>query len=288
MGVTERVFTSKQIAQYYDVSEDHYAYFWNLNKSHSLHYGFWDDTTKNFHQALWRINEVMSTQSAIQPGMKVLDAGCGVGGSVAWLAKFKQADVTGITLSEKQMRRANQHFQKLGIEKNARVQCADFTQTPFENNTFDIVWAIESVCHAADKADFIKEAFRILKPGGSLILCDFFTVQTPTAQGQKEMDAWAHGWAVPFFDKQSNFNQSLQSSGFQSIEWKDITPHIVKSAKRLYYSFFPGIVLSKLYNLFHPNVTEASKNNVWTAYYQYTTLKAGWWKYFMLHAKKPF
>ncbi|MES3039121.1 MAG: LuxR C-terminal-related transcriptional regulator, partial [Bdellovibrionota bacterium] len=47
--------SNKEVARYYDLSEVHYRLFWNLQESKSLHYGYWDSSTKNFHQALLNI-----------------------------------------------------------------------------------------------------------------------------------------------------------------------------------------------------------------------------------------
>lgn len=175
MGVTNsKSFSSKDIATYYDVSEDHYMYFWDLNQSHSLHYGYWDASTKTFREALANINTILADKAGIAPGDKVLDAGCGVGGSSIWLAKNKYAVVTGITLSQKQASRANAFAKQIGLEKHAVFEVQDYTNTTYDSESFDVVWAIESVCHAANKEDFIKEAYRLLKPGGQLILADFF------------------------------------------------------------------------------------------------------------------
>jgi tocopherol O-methyltransferase len=287
MGImNSKIFSSKDIATYYDVSEDHYMYFWDLNQSHALHYGYWDSTTKTFREALANINNVLSQKAGIREGMKILDAGCGIGGSSMWLAKHKQAQVIGITLSAKQAARANAHVKEIGLDSNVEFQVQDFTNTNFYDASFDIIWAIESVCHAANKEEFIKEAYRLLKPGGQLIMADFFIVKEGNAKDQREIDAWGHGWAVPFFEKKSVFSEMLARRGFNKVEMLDCTQHILKSAKRLYYAFFPGWVLSKMYNLIHRNTTEFSKNNVYTAYYQYKTLKKDLWKYYIVHAVK--
>lgn len=284
--MNSKTFSSKDIATYYDVSEDHYMYFWDLNQSHALHYGYWDATTKNFREALANINNVLSEKANISEGMKVLDAGCGIGGSSIWLAKNKQANVTGITLSAKQAARANAYVKENGLDNKAQFHVRDFTHTNYEDASFDVVWAIESVCHASNKEDFIKEAYRLLKPGGQLIMADFFIVKEGDAEDQREIDAWGHGWAVPFFEKQTIFSELLERNGFTSMQMEDSTQQIVKSAKRLYYAFFPGWLISKIYNLLHKNTTEFSKNNVYTAYYQYKTLKKGLWKYCIVHAVK--
>lgn len=284
--MNSKKFSSKDIATYYDVSEDHYMYFWDLNQSHALHYGYWDSTTKTFREALANINKILSEKAGIRKGMKILDAGCGIGGSSIWLAKHKQAQVIGITLSAKQAARANARVKEIGLDSNVEFQVQDFTNTNFYDASFDIIWAIESVCHAANKEEFIKEAYRLLKPGGQLIMADFFIVKEGNAKDQREIDAWGHGWAVPFFEKQSVFSEMLTQRGFNNVEMLDCTQHILKSAKRLYYAFFPGWVLSKMYNLIHRNTTEFSKNNVYTAYYQYKTLKKDLWKYYIVHAVK--
>ncbi len=287
MGLaTNKKFSSNDIARYYDVSEDHYIYFWDLNQSHALHYGYWDADTKTFREALENINKVLSEKAVITEGTKVLDAGCGVGGSSIWLAKNKKAVVTGITLSAKQAARANAYAHKIHLNEHVQFDVQDYTQTKFDAETFDVVWAIESVCHAESKEAFIQEAYRILKPGGRLIMADFFITKEGDVQGQKELDAWAHGWAVPFFEKEEQFSSMLQTTGFHKIEMLDRTANIVKSAKRLYYAFFPGWVLSRMYNLVNRNTTDLSKKNVYTAYYQYKTLKKGLWKYCIVSAVK--
>jgi len=279
-------FSSKDIAQYYDVSEDHYRYFWDLNQSHALHYGYWDESTKTFKEALANINQVLANEAGIQSGMHVLDAGCGIGGSSIWLAHHKSTTVTGITLSAKQAARANNIAQKLDLNKMVSFQVQDYMHTNFESNTFDIVWAIESICHADDKKKFVNEAFRLLKPGGTLIMADFFIVKDATEKEQVELNKWAHGWAVPFFEKKNIFEKYLMESGFKKIAMIDATTHIIKSAKRLYIAFFPGWFLSKVYNLLHKNTTEFSKKNVYTAYFQYKTLKKELWQYCIVKAVK--
>jgi len=284
--VNSKTFSSKDIASYYDVSEDHYMYFWDLNQSHALHYGYWDSTAKTFREALANINKVLSEKALITEGMKVLDAGCGIGGSSIWLAKNTHADVVGITLSTKQAARANAYVTEIGLDSKVQFQVQDFTKTNFDDASFDVVWAIESVCHAGDKEDFIKEAYRLLKPGGQLIMADFFIVKDGNAKDQRELDAWGHGWAVPFFEKKNIFVEMLTHTNFSNVQMLNRTQHIMKSAKRLYYAFFPGWVFSKLYNLINRSTTEFSKNNVYTAYYQYKTLKKGLWEYCIVHAKK--
>jgi cyclopropane fatty-acyl-phospholipid synthase-like methyltransferase len=280
------MFSNSDIARYYDVSEIHYRRHWDLNRSHALHYGFWDSTTKNFHQALLNINKILADKAGITAADKVLDAGCGVGGSSVWLGVNRKCTVTGISLSTKQTVTATALAKKRGVENSVSFERRDFTNTGFADSSFDVVWAIESVCHAADKNDFITEAFRILKPGGRLIMADFFKLKNLAKQDNELIKRWAEGWAVNDFATWEDFNAGLIDTGFKNIINEDATQAILPSAKRLYIAYFPGAILGYLYRLFNRKATEFGKRNVDTAYLQYKSLKKNLWKYRIVMATK--
>lgn len=280
------MFSNSEIEQYYDLSQTHYKRVWNLEQSRSLHYGYWDADTKNFHQALININKILSAKAGINKTSKVLDAGCGIGGSSLWLAKNIGCNVAGISLSAKQVATANGLAAKDGLQAIAIFEQKDFTATQYAEESFDIVWAIESVCHAADKSKFIAEAYRLLKKGGKLIMVDFFKQKYLTGNDAKLIKDWANGWAIDDFETIENFKNFLATQGFQNIEIENATKHIVPSAKRLYLAYFPGVVGSFFYKLFNPKPTVYGKKNIDVAYLQYKALKKGLWKYHILLAQK--
>lgn len=280
------MFSQKEIARYYDLSESQYRVFWNLSKSRSLHYGYWDATTKNFHEALLNINKVLSQKINITKDDKVLDAGCGIGGSSLWLANNIGCNVTGISLSEKQINTANNLAVKDGVQHLAKFLQRDFTNTGFADESFDVIWAIESVCHAENKGTFLKEAFRILKKGGKIILADFFKKENLQGEDAAQMQQWAHGWAVADFSTKGEFQKQLQQTGFSVIKIEDASNAIMPSAKKLYRSYFIGSFLGFLYRMVHRNATSAGKKNIDTAYLQYKTLQKKLWQYLIISAVK--
>ncbi|MDB5199526.1 MAG: SAM-dependent methyltransferase [Chitinophagaceae bacterium] len=280
------MFSQKDIARYYDLSESQYRFFWNLDKSLSLHYGYWDDSTKNFHEALLNINKVLSAKAAISKDDKVLDAGCGIGGSSIWLAKNIGCIVTGISLSEKQVNKANALGAREGVEHLAGFEQKDFTATGFPSESFDVVWAIESVCHATDKSAFLKEVSRLLKKNGRLIMADFFKKENLDGKDAQQVQQWAHGWAVEDFSTKEEFERQLQQAGFLQIKIEDVSHTIMPSAKRLYRSYFIGRVLGFLYRLINRNPAPQGKKNIDTAWLQYKTLKKNLWKYLIISAEK--
>ena len=82
------------IAKHYDETLPYYKHLWS-RKSNAIHYGFWDKETKTVEEALLNENNFLAKVADIKSSDKVLDAGCGVGGSSVWIAKNIGARVIG-------------------------------------------------------------------------------------------------------------------------------------------------------------------------------------------------
>jgi cyclopropane fatty-acyl-phospholipid synthase-like methyltransferase len=106
----------KNIVDYYAASENAYKDSWDLNNSLAIHYGYWDERVKSFPQSLLRMNEVMMEAANIKSSDRVLDAGCGIGGSSIFLGEKMGCNVTGISLSERQINKAKE----LAMKKKLR------------------------------------------------------------------------------------------------------------------------------------------------------------------------
>ncbi len=276
----------QRIINYYDTCHVDYSIVWHLKTHLSLHYGYWDKGIKRLRQALVRMNDVLADKADIQATDKVLDAGCGVGGAAIYLAKKYHCQTHGISLSKQQVEFATQKSIENDIEAKVSFSVADFTQMPFEDESFDVVWAVESVCHAHEKADFIKEAFRVLKKGGRLMMADFFrTMETPDAEANEWLDNWGKSWAVPEFEYIGSFEKKAAQQGFINIQVENITDRIMPSAKRLYYCFVPGIICDGVLRIFGKR-NKIHKANVWSTYYQYQSLKRNLWNYHIVQAVK--
>lgn len=278
--------SNSQIINYYETTEVDYRLVWNLNQSLALHYGYWDKTTNNFAQALARENEILSQKAKIKSSDKVLDAGCGVGGSSIFLAKKYGCQVIGITLSKKQVSSANQNALRYQVSDKINFIVADFTKTGFNKESFDVVWAIESVCHAKSKKDFLKESFRILKPGGRIIVADaFLTKSLMSIKEKNDMAKWLNGWGVNDLETIANFLRFLKELGFKKITSKNINKNILPSSKRLYRFSFLAFFISKALELLKLR-NRIHTNNVLSAYWQYKALKRGLWNYQIFYAEK--
>ena len=138
------------------------------------------DAKYDFIDEMMKMGDIPTSKTA---GLKVLDVGCGVGGTTRYIARALGPDstVTGITLSPNQVKRA----EELAVEQdtpNAEFRVCDALKMDYPDNTFDVVWACESGEHMPDKGAYISEMTRVLKPGGKVRERGrFFAVRTRTA-----------------------------------------------------------------------------------------------------------
>ncbi|MCC5636502.1 methyltransferase domain-containing protein [Nostoc sp. CHAB 5844] len=284
MNITETV------SQYYDQTLPIYQKYWYRNsESYALHYGFWEKDTKNFSESLINTNKFLANQLKIQPGDTVLDAGCGVGGSTIWLAKNFQANVIGITISEKQIQEAKRLAKANQVEHLVDFKLKNFLDTGFSDKSFDIVWGLESVCYAENKADFLQEAFRLLKSGGKIIVADGFQNRELKNAAEAEMMRMLNeGWVVPNFAKVSDFKGHLEQVGFQHIKFWDKTQAILPSAIMMYNMCRFIYPFKRIFKLFKPKsrTLEILEKNNQAGILQYKLVKSGLAAYGVFYGEK--
>ena len=173
-----RTYGSGTVANEYDewTEEGILEYYWGEH----IHLGYYGPDVKYkyrpLNEAQYTFIDEMMKFGGIDPATdskaKVLDVGCGFGGTSRYLARAlgPESEVTAITLSPKQVERANE----LAIEQdtpNVNFMVEDALEMPsFPDNSFDIVWACESGEHMPDKKKYIDQMMRVLKPGGKFVM----------------------------------------------------------------------------------------------------------------------
>lgn len=276
----------RRIVEYYNSTEHAYKDSWDLNNSLAIHYGYWDEKVRSFPQSLLRMNEVMIEAAGIRPTDHVLDAGCGVGGSSIFIANVTGASVTGITLSERQVAQATANAEKKGVKDKTAFRIMNYGATDFPDACFDVVWGCESVCYADSKEQFIREAYRLLKPGGRLVVADGFVSRFEN-NDHPIIRQWLDGWQVNYLETSERFRDLMQQAGFKQTAVRDISRETAHSSRRLYRFYY----LASLYLLwkkitFSSRATPVQKGNIKACKYQYKGMKQGLWKYSLLTGRK--
>lgn len=265
----------QRIVQYYKESEDAYKDSWDLNNSLAIHYGYWDKKVDSFAASLVRMSEIMAETAGIKKEDVVLDAGCGVGGSAIFLASVYGCKVTGITLSERQVEQAKFNAEKKNTTTLTEFRVMNYSATSFPDNSFDVVWGCESICYADDKEKFIAEAYRLLKPGGRLVVADGFVTKFEN-NAHPYNKKWVDGWQVNYLESPERFKGFMENKGFKQVRYRDITKETSHSAKRLYKFYF----LAKIYVAWiritrFKRPTDMQAKNIDACKYQYKARKKG-------------
>lgn len=226
--------SKQEVKDYYNHNQVLYNIFYS-NGTDGLHYGFWEKNTKSHAESIINTTKFIAKCLKINKNDKVLDAGCGIGGSSIYLAKNYGAKVVGITLSEVQLKAANEKALKLGLQNQVKFAIQDFTKTNFNDKSFSKIFGLESICYSNKKIDFLKEAYRLLKKGGIITVADGFQVRTNLSDKEKEIyQKWLKGWIVPNLATVESFRNDLKKAGFKNIKYYDKFNEIKKTRDRIF------------------------------------------------------
>mmetsp|Transcript_36181 Transcript_36181/g.44259 ORF Transcript_36181/g.44259 Transcript_36181/m.44259 type:complete len:392 (-) Transcript_36181:180-1355(-) len=225
-----RTYAEGSVAREYDAwtQDGILEYYWGEH----IHLGYYNEEEmaagykkKNFIQAKYDfVDEMMKLggiSSAEDGNAKVLDVGCGVGGTSRYLARQlgPDAEVTGITLSPNQVKRATE----LAVEQNtpnANFRVMNALDMEFDDDTFDVVWACESGEHMPDKEKYIQEMMRVLKPGGKFVMatwCQRDDRKVPfDEKDERDLRFLYEEWTHPYFISIEKYKDIIDETGLMN------------------------------------------------------------------------
>ena len=194
-----------------------------------MHHGYYGKTgtdRKDRRQAQIDLIEELLDWGQVRSAQQILDVGCGIGGSSLYLAQKYSAEVTGITLSPVQAARAQLRSQTAGLTAQTQFLVADALDMPFPDQRFDLVWSLESGEHMPDKQQFLQTCYRVLKPGGTLLMATWChrptTAQTPlTPDEQRHLANLYRVYCLPYVISLPEYEAIAQSLNFQNIQTAD-------------------------------------------------------------------
>jgi tocopherol O-methyltransferase len=212
------------IAGFYDRSSKLWEDVWGEH----MHHGYYIPADRTDHEQaqIDLIDEVLKWAGA-DSAQSMVDVGCGIGGSSRHIARKFGCKAQGVTLSPYQAGRGNELAKDQGLEGQTTFQVADALAMPFEDNSFDLVWSLESGEHMPDKKQFINELFRVATPGGRIIIVTWVHRDLEegeaglTRKEERLLDAINRAYYLPKWCSTDDYIQLLGEQGATDIKSED-------------------------------------------------------------------
>ncbi len=212
---------AETVKEYYDLCGEFMLFGWG----ESLHFAPLAPG-ESLEESKIRHQRSMIAKLELRQGMTVVDIGCGVGGPMRRVAREAGVRVVGINSNEIQLDKAKSLNAEAGLDHATDcIACSFMDMSGVEDDTFDRGYALESTCHAPDKAGAFAEIYRVLKPGA------LFWGQEMCLTGRFDPDDGRHralkrdlmrGIALKDIATTDEVNRTLETAGFEVIEGRDL------------------------------------------------------------------
>lgn len=160
---------------------------------------------------------------------KILDIGCGIGGPDIFLVKNYSVEIVGVDIEKRLIARAKENLQKAGVMERLEFQVIKPNEMPFAPESFDVVYAKESLLHVDKKLEFFEKIWQVLKPGGVLCITDWMH-SSPNYSADMRRFMIIDGLTY-YFVTPNEYMDQLKKAGFVNITMTDITAQKAKEAR---------------------------------------------------------
>jgi O-methyltransferase StaMB len=194
-----------------------------------LHFGYWDrfpdpSADSSMEAAMRRLTDQVIQRLGIGAGDWVLDVGCGIGAPAMQIAHATGAEIVGITVSGDQVEQARKLAEREELAEQVTFHQADAMDPPFDDESFDAVYALESVQHM-NRTVALRQMARLVQPGGRIVLTDLFQRSSGrSAIIDRLVQVWMLSSPVATFD---GYPSLVEQAGLELIELRDITPNVI-------------------------------------------------------------
>lgn len=224
----EERFDADAVRDHYDRLSIFYRALWGEH----IHHGFWENG-ETPATAQVKLVERLAARAGVPRNAHVLDVGCGLGGSAFWLARNLGCSVLGLNNSSVQVAIAAKKACAEKLEERVRFKLFDANLLESLDANFDVVWVIEASEHLIDKAGFIRNCARLLKPSGTLALCAWLKADRLASASQARLITdICQAMLCPHLASVRDYTDWMRAVGFIQIESEEITPHVKETWMR--------------------------------------------------------
>ena len=221
-----RASLNQRIRDFYDRSTDLWLHTWGEHMHHG-YYGADGKKRKEHRQAQEDLILELLHWGGVTSASRILDAGCGVGGSARFLARRFGAAALGVTLSPVQARAATRMNEAAGLQERVSIEVRDLMTLGPADGPFDLIWSMESAEHIADKATMLERFHALLAPGGRLLLTTWCHRAEPPVlrpQEQRLLQRIYDIYQLPPMNSIPAYEVLARKAGFQQVrsaDWSD-------------------------------------------------------------------
>ena len=169
-----------------------------------------------------RLHDVLAETLPTLSLTRVLDAGCGLGGTLLDLAGRTTATLTGITLSATQAAIGRSAVAAAGLTERVAIEVRSYDTPP--EGPFDLALAIESLAHSQSPAASLHALASRLAPGGSIAIVD--DMPEAAARTTRDLDTLQRCWRLPVLCGSAELAAALTSCGLTIVADRDLTAEL--------------------------------------------------------------
>ena len=278
---------NERIRDFYDDSTP----LWLSTWGEQMHHGYYGpDGKKDVEHGQAQIDMIEALLEWGQAPREVgrfLDSGCGVGGSSRYLAlRYPRSTGLGVTLSPVQAENGNRYNREAGVADRLEIRAQDvYTLDPATDGAFDVIWSMESAEHMADKRALMDLFYRMLRPGGQLLMATWCHRAEPpalTAADQKVLDNICKLYHLPPLVSIPTLADAATGAGFEYVATDDWSAAVEP--------FWGAVIQSGLDPRNWPGLIRAGRATIkgaWAMKYMKAGFRTGAITYGVLRGTKP-
>jgi SAM-dependent methyltransferase len=227
-----------EVETYYDRNTSRFLKYDPHYETYGIHREVWGNEVTTPQDAFNFVNSLILNIIKKHKLKSILDLGCGVGGSLFYLAQaYSKPCYYGITISSAQVEISKEISKKLNLEKKCVILKGDFQKLPKTLPVIDLAFSIEAFVHATDSDAFFSEISANMTKNGFLIICDDFISETAASSStnlseKKLIELFRKGWVLSSLTSVSQIQPIASKYGYELMENIDLTQNLRLRRKR--------------------------------------------------------